>query len=256
MPFNIGGYIYNPTEAKVQDYQNIITRGLVLHMDASTPESYPGSGTTWADLSPSVTNATLTNGPTYSTDGSGSIVFDGSNDYGDIGDVSSLQFERTNAFSINTWIKHTYTGANGNIISKQLNSSPYTGWGLSTTSRSSVLYLEFFIYNGSVANNSVIVDYPSIYNDGTWMNICCTYNGNSSYTGVNIYRNGASVSPTVITTSIGITINSSASVQLSGRGGTGAIWPGSMGNAMIYNRELSAAEVAQNYNIQRNRFGL
>jgi hypothetical protein len=234
----------------------LVTSNRVFHVDAGIAASYPGSGTTWTDLSPSATNVTLTNGPTYSSSGGGSIVFDGSNDYGDIGNVTSLQFERTNAFSISTWIKHTYTGANANIISKQQNSPPYTGWGLGTTQRSGINYLEFFIYNGSVANNSVILDYPSLYNDGVWMNICCTYSGNSSYTGVNIYRNGASVSPTVITTSIGVTINTSAAVQLSGRGGTGAIWPGSMGNAMIYNRELSAAEVAQNYNIQRYRFGI
>ena len=56
--------------------------------------------------------------------------------------------------------------------------------------------------------------------------------------------------------SIGVTINTSAAAQLSGRGGTGAIWPGSMGNAIIYNRELSAAEVLQNYSAQRYRFGI
>ena len=51
MPFNIGGYIYNGTHADVEDYKNIITRGLVLHLDASALESYPGSGTSWSDLS-------------------------------------------------------------------------------------------------------------------------------------------------------------------------------------------------------------
>ena len=51
MPFNIGGHIYNGTHADVEDYKNVITRGLVLHLDASALESYPGSGTSWSDLS-------------------------------------------------------------------------------------------------------------------------------------------------------------------------------------------------------------
>ena len=56
MPFNIGGYIYNGTQADLQDYQNIITRGMVLHLDASALESYPGSGTSWSDIKDSLSN--------------------------------------------------------------------------------------------------------------------------------------------------------------------------------------------------------
>ena len=56
MPFNIGGHIYNGTQADLQDYQNIITRGLVLHLDASALESYPGTGTSWSDIKDSLSN--------------------------------------------------------------------------------------------------------------------------------------------------------------------------------------------------------
>ena len=56
MPFNVGGYIYNGTQADLQDYQNIITRGLVLHLDASALESYSGSGTSWFDIKDSLSN--------------------------------------------------------------------------------------------------------------------------------------------------------------------------------------------------------
>jgi hypothetical protein len=234
----------------------LVTSGRVFHVDAGIAASYSGSGVNWYDLSGTGTNATLVNTPTYSTSGGGSIIFNGINNYANMGNATSLQFERTSPFSISTWIKHTYTGAGSNIISKQLNTSPYTGWGLGTANRASVSYLELFIYNGSVASNSVIVDYPSGYSDGVWMNICVTYSGNSSSSGVVLYRNGASVAGTVITSSIGITINTAASAQLSGRGGAASFWPGSMGNAIIYNRVLSAAEVLQNFTAQRFRFGI
>lgn len=51
---------------------------LLLWLDAEQPGSYPETGTTWTDLSGNGNNGTLTNGPTYS---SGSIVFDGVNDF-------------------------------------------------------------------------------------------------------------------------------------------------------------------------------
>ena len=76
MPFNIGGHIYNGTHADVEDYKNVITRGLVLHLDAGNKNSYSGSGSTWTDLSGNGNHGTLYNSPTYSSlDGNGSFAF-------------------------------------------------------------------------------------------------------------------------------------------------------------------------------------
>ena len=58
-----------------------ITNGLVLTLDAANKLSYPGSGTTWYDLSGNANNGTLTNGPTFSNTNGGSIIFDGVDDY-------------------------------------------------------------------------------------------------------------------------------------------------------------------------------
>jgi hypothetical protein len=60
---------------------SIVTDGLVLCLDAGNPKSYPGSGTTWTDLSGNGNNGTLVNGVGYSGSNLGSLVFDGSNDY-------------------------------------------------------------------------------------------------------------------------------------------------------------------------------
>ena len=59
----------------------IVTNGLVLYLDAANKKSYPGSGTTWTDLSGNNNTGTLTNGPTFDSNNGGSIVFDGTNDY-------------------------------------------------------------------------------------------------------------------------------------------------------------------------------
>ena len=66
--FNLHGQIlpaafgvYSPSRPVANP---IITSGLVLHLDAGNTSSYPGSGTTWTDLSVNGYNGTLTNGPT------------------------------------------------------------------------------------------------------------------------------------------------------------------------------------------------
>ena len=63
------------------DGPKITTSGLILSLDAADKTSYPGSGTSWKDLSGNDNNGTLTNGPTFSAANRGNIVFDGVDDY-------------------------------------------------------------------------------------------------------------------------------------------------------------------------------
>lgn len=58
----------------------IVTDGLVLCLDPANARSYPGTGTTWTDLTRN-NNLTLTNSPTFSSDNRGVFSFDGSDDY-------------------------------------------------------------------------------------------------------------------------------------------------------------------------------
>lgn len=56
-----------------------VTSNLVVHLDAGVSGSYPGSGSTWYDLSGQSNDFTLTNSPTYSSDNGGKFQFNGSN---------------------------------------------------------------------------------------------------------------------------------------------------------------------------------
>ena len=67
----------------------IVTRGLAFYVDAGDTDSYPGSGTTWTDISPNSNNGTLTNGPTFDSNNGGSIVFDGADDFVELGSIDS-----------------------------------------------------------------------------------------------------------------------------------------------------------------------
>ena len=98
----------SPVTAYLQSL-GIVTDGMVLNLDAGTPLSYPGSGTTWTDLSGNGRNGTLTNGPTYNSANGGSIVFDGSNDYISFNNVttSSLGLTSSSGATLSCWLKIT-----------------------------------------------------------------------------------------------------------------------------------------------------
>lgn len=57
----------------------VIKTGLILHLDASNPASYPGSGATWFDISGNNNHVSLTGSPSFVTNGGGAISFNGSN---------------------------------------------------------------------------------------------------------------------------------------------------------------------------------
>ena len=58
----------------------VVTDGLVLALDAADRNSYPGSGTTWTDLSGNGNNGTLDNSVTYTSNNGGGLSFDGTDE--------------------------------------------------------------------------------------------------------------------------------------------------------------------------------
>jgi len=101
MPIDIGGYKYNSQMVDSQSYKVTPSSGLVVHLDAGKKESYPGSGTTWYDLTGNNNHGTLTNGPTFSNTNGGAITFDGVDDYIVVTNNSSLYM--TSQISILVW---------------------------------------------------------------------------------------------------------------------------------------------------------
>ena len=89
------------------------SEGLSLLLDAANVKSYPGSGTSWFDLSGNSNTGTLTNGPTYNSDGY--FAFDGTNDYVVVADDDTLKLtQRPQATDTHTHTdapthRHTHT---------------------------------------------------------------------------------------------------------------------------------------------------
>ena len=239
MPFNIGGYIYNGTHADVEDYKNVITRGLKLHYDASTVESYPGSGTSWYDISGNGNDGTLTNGPTYSTN---AIRLDGSNDYISLPTTGFAPSTHTIEF----WIKRHANG--GYFLTIDNSDNPE----LRLQFAAGYTQLTWYDDSAYIASFSSVT---AITLD-TWYHICVTTQNND----FRMYINGALDTADTSGTYTGSPSNNAGEHTLGTYNRPGAGYGGyanvSYGVYRFYNRVLTDTEILQNYNIQKSRFGL
>jgi hypothetical protein len=234
----------------------IVTQGLVLALDAASKNSYPGSGTTWTDLSGNSNTGTLVNGPTFNSANGGSIVFNGSNTYVNCGTIST-QILSNNQFTANYWLQITGS-ARGDFFSIKNFNTPQDdiGFFIDTNNK---LYT-YFNVQGTITNNGVGFGYASVSNTtfsrNTIYNITCIKDASQK---IVMYVNGVLDNNTYST--ITNTANVASTSLWVGGNRTNAttpslIWPGNIYNTQIYNRALSAAEIAQNYNATKSRFNL
>ena len=228
---------------------DIVENGLVLCLDAANKLSYPGTGTTWTDLSGNSNTGTLTNGPTFSAGNMGSILFDGTNDYVDtVNTGTTFQFANV-TFTVSLWIKTSATS--GVIISKGATAST-AGWMFQFDSAGTVSGTT----KGSDGTNTYNRSSTATVNNNTWRNIVAVYTTNTTTLGSNttsIYIDGVLSNGTGTLGGL-VYATTTDTIQI-GRRPTGAYWSGSVSNIQIYNRELSDGEVLQNYNAVKSRFG-
>ena len=224
---------------------NIVTNGLVLALDAANTKSYPGSGTTWSDLSGNENNGTLTNGPSFSSDNGGSIVFDGVDDYS----TSSTNITpATGDFTIAFTYKLTGPNGRGGLFERKP-SSPYNGFSLG---QGGALNWAFSVSGTSDFNNILTVNF-SYGSLNTWYIDVGVYQNNNTVIG---YRNGNLVGTTTGVNQGNLSTQGSRTNFLIANRDLGSSLPCIVGNVLVYNRALSAAEVEQNYNAYKSRFNL
>ena len=225
------------------DYENIVTDGLVLNLDAGFVGSYPTTASTWYDISGNDKNSTLTNGPTFNSANSGSIVFDGVDDY--VLTPSLLNASLNPTESVFVWFN---PAAAGQIVSELGQATINTGYHDSNIEVNSSGIFSFSVWHGSLTNK--VVSSAKSFNN--WYHLGFTYSGTTFIA----YINGSSIGTTTFTrqppTSLHYGLCSIDGTNM----GTSAYGSGKMGNFMFYNRALSASEVQQNFNAQKGRFGL
>ena len=237
---------------------NIVRNGLVLYLDAGSPNSYQGSGTTWKDISKFYqNNGTLVNGPTFSSANGGSIVFDGTNDYAITTENLTPTLNITSQITLETWLMSTATAnvTHGDGINSK---------GLSSDNNSGV-YETLIILSGGInypffrmrIGGSTPVYSPT----NIPLNLNQIYHFVSTYDGniIKIFINGVESGTGLVQTG-NIEANTqqfTLGVRFTNRNGSAdSFFSGRIYSNRIYNRALSASEILQNYNATKGRFGL
>ena len=207
----------------------IVTDGLKLYLDASNPSSYPGTGTTWFDLSGNGNNGTMVNGVVPL---SNAMWFDGVNDY-----VTAPVLVPSRTYTVSFWINPATLTDYNQLIS--INGS----WG------------GFTIHTGAGGNcwvgitdtNRISSIGDNTYTLNTWQLFTFTFDNGMAI----LYKNGSSirsatfVNPAVSTLS-GLAIGNSINYTINGK----------INDTMIYLRALAANEVNQIFNVQRSKYGI
>jgi hypothetical protein len=222
----------------------IVTDGLVLCLDAGNTKSYPGSGTTWTDLSGRGNNGTLVNGVGYNGSNLGSLSFDGTDDY--VSQTAGLtdSFWQGN-WTASFWVNFDTLNPNLTSNDKTLlqHGSSNTRQGLHLTQRNNHIW--FGLYGDDLEATINLTT-------SRWYNVVFTLN-NSTYLKQN-YLNGSFDNSH---SSGGAYVGTGNNTRIGGIVlNFGLTFDGFMSHCSFYNRVLTAAEISQNYNALRSRYSI
>jgi len=216
-------------------------------LDAANPRSYPRNGSNWKGLKRK-NNFALTNNPSFNTANGGFFTFDGTDDYVDLGDLSS-QLSNVTQYSIGCWfyIPDITVAGNGGILGRNNN----------TPSQLSIMFsgvrLRIRSKNDRVKYGQI--DISTITSNNKWTHLFVVFDG--SGTG-NAERLKCFIDGEQVTLSFTGTINSttgtvSATDYTLGRGRSNYL-DGGISNFKIYKRALSARRILGNYKATRGRY--
>jgi hypothetical protein len=243
----------------LQHNPKIVTNGLVLCLDAGNPLSYSGSGTVWNDLSGNGNNGTLTNGPVFSSDNKGSIIFDGTNDNAQIDSSSILNtsvwlsfwFKLNSQLSSSTTAYYTLVNIAGETTSPYRNQI-YAGFniagigGSNGLKRVDIVSYEFGNATTDLTGCYTTTDFRTLIN--TWFYISGGWTGTSW----KVYVNGKDETNTTQPQRAPVSVLAPSLIG----GSSSRYSPVSISSVNLYNRALSATEILQNYNATKGRYAL
>jgi len=228
---------------------DIIEDGLVLALDAANTKSYPSSGgSTWYDVSGKENDGTIS-GATHTSGVGGYFDFDGSNDTVTFSsnNIDGLSSGSATKFSIMGWVKwdvltssptawfekQNATGVNVRLELSADNASGGRVWFVTSNTSTSI--------SGGLIS-SYLIDTNKYYH----MVLVCDGTSKKAYiNGVEEYSATESFSNTYPSNSYTL-----------GIGGAQRKFNGKVANVVIYNKPLTAAEIQQNFNALRGRYGI
>lgn len=234
---------------------SLITDSLILHLDASNSSSYPGTGTTWTDLSASGFNATI-NGATWSSTDGGIFDFDGINDTVSIPHNSALSMSTSNQKTIQVWVKLDALGPTSTsqvpILGKLSSASGFDGYWAGLYGDAGAIR---GVTNGLSRQTVTTSTSPNLVTTNQWFlftfisQITATSNTTKLYVNTTEYGTNTHGSDSYGETNpfyLGYIGAGVSSLYLNGK----------IGACYFYNKGLSLSEITDNYDATKTRYGL
>ena len=230
--------------------KGIIQSGLSLNLDPGASTSYPGSGTSFTDLSTNSLACSLNNGATFSSNNGGVIIVDGIDDF-----IKTPQIvgsgTATESHTFCVWVKPNDT--QGNILSMS-NFDPPSNWQMPP------IYATGSKFGVRVWSNSLL-SAPNTYTNNVWYYVCLVFNYDATQANrfLRLYVNGV-----LEAEQTNITYSSSGSNNflffgnaIPGAAGDVGAFTCQYGPIHCYrNKALSQAEILHNFYATRGRFGI
>lgn len=231
---------------------NLITDNLFMHLDASNASSYPGSGSTWTDLTGNGNNGTI-NGATWSSTDGGLFDFDGTNDTVQIAHTSSLSLSTTTQRTIQVWVKFDALGGLNQqipVFGKLSSSFGFDGYWGGLFSNGGVVRV---VTNGTgtqrITTSTLTVTTDTWYLFTFISQISNVSNTTKIYINTTEYGSAAHGADTYTETNplyLGWIGSGVSSLYLNGK----------IGACYFYTDGLTAQEVSDNFNATKSRYGL
>jgi hypothetical protein len=255
MPIDVNGDIINAYSAGAIGNKFFPNRGLVLHLDAADPNSYPGTGTTWYDLTGNANFNILATA--YNSTGVKYMDFNGS--YGCAKKIDS-DFPLVGGGNITciVWTIPLNSSATWRTLMRGLSSGPqhmgmieYGGWNIGIYDN-----VNASGFNSSGYSQQSLPGYPTAWN----MMIFRWNSSSSPYFSLSL--NGTPGTAVGTITSVnskfirGICSIGAYHEESQSNPATASQYWGSIAKFMLYNRVLSDAECLQIYNSTKARFGV
>jgi hypothetical protein len=262
-----------------------VKKGLIFAVDPLNPKSWSGPDSNevnnlvsfHSNLSGSIINDT-----SGSFGISGSFTFDGIDSYIDHGDQTTFRsLIPSQAKTLSIWFNMHTQSSNwvAPISFRWWPQAPYRGYSISITSAGLVRYT--FHYNSSNVSKYYTLTLDSAISTNQWYNVVVTDKGNAEVPNVR-YNNTSGENNAAITGSIEMYLNGQSAASTpytqyvedafstttfanptkfnlgAAQGhytsGNTSYFDGDIGPSLLYNRELSASEVLENYNRLKGRF--
>lgn len=237
---------------------DIIYDNLQLYLDPTIGASYPGTGTSWNDLSTNNITGTLIGSPTFDSGESGGAILFEPAKYANL--TTNAALKPTTELTLMGWIKPTLAQFGTRCIIANDHAGfagLYNGYRLELTiGTNNWIYAGFGLRNGTAETNSYLQTGTggfgyAVYNINVWYHVAGTWDGST----MKLYVNGVH-SPTTDQAFTGpITYNASVETQIARRRVSAADLTGYIGSVMLYDKGLTENQVIKNFNAHKSRYG-